>query len=318
MKLPTKNGVGASVIVLPEGAWSTVLEFLVERFPHIAADEIVARMARGDVLDARGAHVAPAHAYTPREKLYYYRDIPNEPAIPFVEEILFQDDYLVAVDKPHFMPVTPVGCYVQQSLLVRLKRKLGIENLAPMHRIDRDTAGVVLFTIQPDTRGAYQSLFESRDVEKQYQAIAPFDRELQFPLTYRSRLETAEHFMQMREVAGVPNAETSIDVMESGGSFARYRLRPRTGKKHQLRVHMAALGLPIVNDRIYPGLAEIDEDDFSAPLQLLAEQIRFIDPITERERQFVSRRKLAPLEAQRGRTPLLFSDLAVKTQTPST
>lgn len=297
MKLPTKNGVGASVIVLPQGGWPTVLDFLVERFPHIPANEIVERMEHGDVLDARGAHISPAHGYTPNEKLYYYRDIPNEPVIPFAEEILFRDDYLLAVDKPHFMPVTPVGRYVQQSLLVRLKRSLGIDTLAPMHRIDRDTAGVVLFTIQPDTRGAYQSLFESRDVEKEYQAIAPISRELKFPLTYRSRLETAAHFMQMREVAGVPNAETEIELMESSSGFARYRLRPRTGKKHQLRVHMAALGLPIVNDRIYPTLAEIDEEDFTEPLQLLAETICFVDPVTKVERRFASKRKLMPVEA---------------------
>jgi tRNA pseudouridine32 synthase / 23S rRNA pseudouridine746 synthase len=292
MKLPTKNGVGASVIVLPSGPWPTVLDFLIARFPHIPAGEIAARMARGDVLDAHGAHVAPAQAYTPREKLYYYRDIPGEPAIPFTEEILFRDEFLLAVDKPHFMPVTPVGRYVQQSLLVRLKRSLGIDTLAPMHRIDRDTAGVVLFTIQPDTRGAYQSLFESREVAKQYQAIAPAASGLHFPMTYRSRLETAEHFMQMREVAGDANAETEIDILESNGSFARYRLNPRTGKKHQLRVHMAALGMPIVNERMYPALAEIDEDDFTRPLQLLAQEISFTDPVTKEERRFVTRRAL--------------------------
>lgn len=297
MKLPTKNGVGASVIVLPSGGWPTVLDFLVERFPHIPADEIIERMARGDVLDARGAHVSPAHRYAPHEKLYYYRDIPNEPVIPFTEEILFRDDYLLAVDKPHFMPVTPVGRYVQQSLLVRLKRSLGIDTLAPMHRIDRDTAGVVLFTIQPETRGAYQSLFESRDVEKEYQAIAPMARDLKFPLTHRSRLATAAHFMQMREVEGAPNAETEIEVMESSRGFARYRLRPRTGKKHQLRVHMAALGMPIVNDRIYPKLAEIDEKDFTAPLQLLAETICFVDPVTKLERRFASRQELTSVDA---------------------
>jgi tRNA pseudouridine32 synthase / 23S rRNA pseudouridine746 synthase len=299
MKLPTKNGVGASVIVLPEqGGYATMLDFLAAKFPHVAHSEIVARMGRGDVLDSRGAEIPAGAAYTPREKLYYYRDIPNEPEIPFVEEILFQDEYLLVVDKPHFMPVTPVGRYVQQSLLVRLKRKLGIDTLAPMHRIDRDTAGVVVFTIQPALRGQYQSLFESRNVEKEYQAIAAVGRDLKFPLTYRSRLETAEHFMQMREVEGAPNAETAIDVMESSGGIARYRLRPRTGKKHQLRVHMAALGIPILNDRIYPVMCEEDaanNQDFSKPLQLLAAAIAFVDPLTGVERIFTSRRTLLAL-----------------------
>jgi tRNA pseudouridine32 synthase / 23S rRNA pseudouridine746 synthase len=290
-----KNGVGASVIVLPEGSWHTVLDFLAARFPHIARDELTSRMARGDVLDAHGAPIAPARAYTAREKLYYYRDIPDEPVIPFTEDILFQDDLLLAVDKPHFMPVTPVGRYVQQSLLVRLKRRLCIETIAPMHRIDRDTAGVVLFTLQPDTRGAYQSLFESRAVEKRYQAVARFDPALQLPLTYRSRLEAAEHFMQMREVPGTTNAETVIDVIELHGERARYRLQPQTGKKHQLRVQMAALGIPILNDRIYPTLAPIDEEDFTRPLQLLAEEIWFIDPVTQERRHFQSHRALLPL-----------------------
>jgi tRNA pseudouridine32 synthase/23S rRNA pseudouridine746 synthase len=250
------------------------------------------------VVDEEGAWISPEQPYQPHLKLFYYRSIAVEPRIPFDEVVLFQDDYLVAVDKPHFLPVTPGGRYLQETLLVRLKRKLAIDTLAPMHRIDRETAGVVLFTIQQSTRGKYQELFSQKAVTKSYQAIAKARADLEFPMTYRSRLVEADHFMRMREAEGEPNAETGIEVIESNGRHARYRLSPATGKKHQLRVHMAALGIPILNDQIYPhhlSREQIEQDDYRRPLQLLAERISFIDPVTGQERQFNSQRQLAPL-----------------------
>jgi tRNA pseudouridine32 synthase/23S rRNA pseudouridine746 synthase len=255
-------------------------------------------MSRGDVLDAAGGFVLPGHAYQPHVKLYYYRNIEIETRIPFDEVVLFADDYLVVVDKPHFLPVTPGGRYLQETLLVRLKRKLGLDTLAPMHRIDRETAGLVLFTRQPHTRGLYQALFSQREVIKRYQATAPHRADLRWPMVYRSRLTGAEHFMRMREIEGEPNAETGIELMEVRGERARYRLSPVTGKRHQLRVQMAALGMPILNDQIYPehqSKAQIETDDFSKPLQLLAEHIAFRDPVTGQERQFQSQRSLAAL-----------------------
>ncbi len=299
--LPTKNGVGPSTISLPRGPWVLVIDFLAERFPHIAQDELAARMTRGDVLDHRGVKITPDHAYQAYERLYYYRDIPVEPRIPFDEIILFQDEHIVVVDKPHFLPVSPVGRYVQETVLVRLKRRLGIDSLAPMHRIDRETAGLVLFTIQADTRGKYQRLFEHREVHKTYQAIAPSLSNLQWPITYSSRIVESEAFMQMCEVdveSGHPaNAETNIEVLETKGQLARYQLTPLTGKKHQLRVQMAALGAPILNDRIYPiHQRESDLDDklekYQRPLQLLASQISFRDPMTGEARYFKSQRRL--------------------------
>ena len=297
--LPTKNGVGPSCIVLPPGPWPRVIDFLAERFDTIPRIEIEARMLRGDVLDVLGAHISPEHPYQPHLKLYYYRSIETEARIPFEEVVLFQDDYLIAVDKPHYLPVTPGGRYLQETLLVRLKRKLGIDALAPVHRIDRETAGVVLFTLQPDTRGQYQALFSERVVEKRYQAIARWRADLHLPMIYRSRLVEADHFMRMREQDGETNAETRIELLEvqenGKGPLARYRLRPVTGKKHQLRVHMASLGIPILNDQIYPAhltKAQIEEDDFSKPLQLLAEYIAFRDPVTGQDRRFQSMRSL--------------------------
>jgi tRNA pseudouridine32 synthase/23S rRNA pseudouridine746 synthase len=270
------------------------MDFLCAHFPAIPRDEWLARMQRGDVIAANGQLLNLASPYQPHSKIYYYRSLPAEPRIPFDEVVLYQDDYLIAVDKPHFLPVTPAGRYLQETLLVRLKRSLGIDTLAPMHRIDRETAGLVLFTIQPHTRNLYQTLFRERSVSKEYQAIAPLRNDLLLPTTYRSRLVESDAFMKMCEVAGEPNAETDISLLETQGERGRYLLQPVSGQKHQLRAHMAALGIPIVNDRIYPHLYpdEGAAQDYSQPLQLLAKSVRFTDPISGKEHQFDSQLQL--------------------------
>ncbi len=287
------DGVGRSCVALPPGPWATLIEFLVERFPRIAREEWLARMQRGEVTDAQGAAVAPDAPFTAHTKLYYYRSLPPEPRIPFAEEVLYQDDLIVVADKPHFLPVTPTGRYLQETLLVRLKRKLGIDTLAPVHRIDRETAGLVLFTVQPETRGRYQALFRDRLVAKRYEAIAPHRLDQPWPLIRSTRLEGGDSFMTMQEVPGEPNTETHIELIESWGGLARYGLRPLSGKRHQLRVHMAALGLPIVNDLIYPTLQpDTLTPDYSRPLQLLARTLEFTDPVSGESRRFESRHRL--------------------------
>jgi tRNA pseudouridine32 synthase / 23S rRNA pseudouridine746 synthase len=294
-------GVGRSCVALPEGPWATQLEFLVQRFPRIAREEWLLRLQRGDVTDAQGGRVAPDAPFTPHTKLFYYRRLPTETRIPFDETVLYQDDLIVVADKPHFLPVTPTGRYLQETLLVRLRRKLGIDTLAPVHRIDRETAGLVLFTIQPHTRGRYQVLFRERAVEKRYEAIAPLKAGL--PLIHASRLEEGDSFMTMREVPGEPNAETRIELLETLGGVGRYELRPLTGKRHQLRVHMAALGVPILNDLIYPVLQpDTLEPDYSQPLQLLARSLAFTDPVSGESRRFESRHRLAHADGT-GRLP---------------
>ncbi len=291
--LPTRDGVGPSCIALPAGAWHTVADFLVQQFPAIPQAEWLQRMQRGDVLDAQGLQIGPDAPYRPQHKIYYYRSVVQEPRVPFEETVLYQDDYLLVADKPHFLPVVPSGRYLHETLLVRLKRKLGIEALAPVHRIDRDTAGLVLFTVQPRVRGIYQALFRERRVAKCYHAIAPWRADLVLPQVYRSRLVAAASFMQMCEARGEPNAETEIGLLERRGALARYELRPSTGQRHQLRVHMAALGIPIVNDAIYPHhLPEQAEPDYRNPLQLLAKSISFVDPLSGQPRQFESLRTL--------------------------
>jgi len=294
---PTKNGVSPSCVVLPEGAWSNIVDFLSQRFPRIPQTEWLARILRGDVLDAHGAAFTPDSAYQSHQRIYYYRDLPPEMPIPFDESVLYQDDWIVVADKPHFLPVIPSGRFLQETLLVRLKRKLGIDTLSPAHRIDQDTAGLVLFTIQPQTRNAYQSLFRERTVNKRYEAIAPLRPELALPMVVQNRVIEGPSFMQMRVTEGESNTETRIDLLEIHGRLARYALQPITGQKHQLRVQMATLGIPIVNDRIYPyltpELAAGETPDYSKPLQLLAKSISFTDPITGQPRQFESHQCLS-------------------------
>jgi tRNA pseudouridine32 synthase/23S rRNA pseudouridine746 synthase len=271
------------------------LEFLTHRFTTVPRDEWLERLARQEVLTAQGAVVTVATLYQPHIKVHYYRHLPIEPHIPFAESVLYQDEHIVVADKPHFLAVMPAGRYVQETLLVRLKQSLGIDTLVPIHRIDRDTAGLVLFSVQAATRDSYVALFRQRAVTKTYEAIAPLRIDLKLPMRYRSRLVRGDSFMQMREVDGAPNTETNIEILAVNNGLARYRLSPVTGKKHQLRAHMAALGLAIVNDRIYPELAAhtVDnEADFSKPLQLLAKSLCFIDPLSGQQRQFDSRQQL--------------------------
>jgi len=295
--LPTRDGVSPSCVALPSGPWPTVLAFMAQRIPAVSEQDWAQRMARGEVVDERGQPIAPDAPYRPQSKAYYWRSLPFEHTIPFEETVVFQDEYLVVADKPHFLPVTPKGRYLQETLLVRLKRKLGIDTLVPMHRIDRETAGLVAFTIQPHTRNAYQGLFRDKTVSKVYEAIAPWRADLILPQVRRSRLAESDRFMAMHEVPGEPNAETLVELIEGQGAWGHYRLSPVTGQKHQLRAHLCAMGIPILHDQIYPELqpalpAEM-APDFSRPMQLLAKQLCFTDPITGQKRVFESPRSLS-------------------------
>ena len=294
---PNRNGVGASCVVLPPGPWPRVLDFLVQRFPGVRADAWLQRLQGGDVLDDQGALVPPDAHYRAGQRLYYFRTVQAEPPIPFEATVLWQDAHLLVVDKPHFLPVLPSGKYLQETVLVRLKRALGLADLSPIHRIDRDTAGLVLFSTQTATRGAYQSLFRQRAVDKTYEAIAPWNPDLPWPVRRESRIAPAAHFMQQTEVDGQPNALTHITPLEVHGTLARYALKPVTGHRHQLRVHMAALGLPLVGDGIYPVLTPEGSADYNNPLQLLARSIAFTDPLSGQPRRFESQRALRPLAA---------------------
>ena len=291
-----RDGVGPSCVSLPAGPWPTMLDFLVRRFPGIAAEVWQQRLLQGDVVDEQGAQVTPERAYQPDLHLYYYRSVPDEAPIPFEEAVLFQDEHLVVADKPHFLPVTPSGGYLQQTLLVRLKRRLGLADLVPLHRIDRDTAGLVLFSVQPATRGIYQGLFRQHTMRKTYQATARWDPTLPWPLRRETRIGDSAHFMQQQELPGPPNSVTLIQPQAVHGSLAQYQLQPITGHRHQLRVHMNALGLPILGDGIYPTLTPEGHTNPALPLQLLAQALEFTDPLTGLVRRFESVRRLLALE----------------------
>ncbi|MCU7650015.1 MULTISPECIES: pseudouridine synthase [Pseudomonas] len=278
----------ASTLYLPPGPWATVLDCLCDHFKAISREQWLDRFARGRVLDGQGQPIAVELAYREGLLIHYFREVPNEKVIPVQETVLYADEHLVVADKPHFLPVTPAGEYVEQTLLRRLIRRFDNPHLVPLHRIDRHTAGLVLFSANPGSRSAYQALFPTRQIEKRYEAIAGALPELVFPLLHKSRLVDGEPFFRMQEVPGVSNTETLVEVREKHGDLWRYGLYPVTGKKHQLRVHMSALGAAICNDPFYPQVLKDAEDDPAKPLKLLAQGLRFIDPLTGQEREFES------------------------------
>ena len=295
MRIPTRNGVGPSRVSLPTGPWPTVLDFLLERMPEISRDEWLHRFKHGLVLNEEAQPVAATQTYTPHTKLYYYRHIANEPVLPDKASIVFEDDHLLVADKPHFMPVTPAGRYVQQSLLVQLKNITGNDDLVPLHRIDRETAGLVMFGKRLQDRDAYHALFRDKEMHKVYEAVAAYNPALELPRVHISRLQPDELFFRTQEVEGEPNSETRIRLLKVEGTRALYELEPISGKRHQLRVHMVALGLPLEGDQFYPTVLRGPdaEEDFSHPLQLLAKRVAFTDPVTGKQREFHSAMRLS-------------------------
>ena len=284
--LPLHEGVAASAVFCPPGPWPTLTAFLNERLPRV--DDWAERLARGDVVDDDGQPL-PDAPYRGNRRVYYWRQLPTEPDVPGEVRIVFQDAHLLVADKPHFLPVTPSGLYARQTLMARLRHATGLADLIPIHRLDRETAGLVVFSVRPQDRDAYHQLFRERVVEKVYDAIAPAG-DGPWPRVVRHRLvePPGDDFMQMQVVDGEPNAETRIDLVEHlPGGLARYELRPHTGQRHQLRAQMNALGLPLVGDRIYPVLQPHENPPrFDAPLQLVAREISFTDPVTGQSRSF--------------------------------
>ena len=292
--LPVRDGVSPSYLWLTETRAGGMLRFLAERYPDVTPESWAARLARGEIVDAKGEPLRADSPVRQGMRIWYYRELEHpETPVPFEEQVIHLDEHLLVADKPHFLPTIPTGRFLKETLLVRLKRRYGLPHLVPIHRLDRETAGVVIFSHNPATRGAYQSMFQKRVVTKTYEALAGVIEGRDFPITYRSRmLDGAEQFFVSEEVEGEPNSETLIELIERRGDVARYRLHPHTGRKHQLRLHMAALGAPILNDAFYPVALPCKGDDFSAPLQLLARTIGFPDPLSGEERSFASARTL--------------------------
>lgn len=284
-----------SVVTLPEAEkpYPSIVEFLFKKFPAISRNRWAERILQGKVLDDLGRPITADTKYSPSQRIFYFREIENEPVIPFAEQVLFQNDEILAACKPHFLPVIPGGRYVEECLLNRLRTRTGIAELAPLHRLDRETAGIVIFSVNPKTRGLYHELFMHGKVEKTYHALAEVNQPPQEnQWTVENRIVRGEPRFKMKTVPGVANACSRIRLVEVKGNRGLFHLQPLTGKTHQLRLHMSGLGFRIINDRVYPDLQPETDDDFNQPLQLLAKQVRFHDPVSGHDREFRSEREL--------------------------
>lgn len=287
------NAGFAAKVTMPrtERPHETVLAFLKQRFPKIPPQVWERRVAEGKVLSDDGTPITPGTPYAPQKRVFYFREIENEPVIPFTEEILFQNAELLVACKPHFLPVTPGGAYLEQSLLHRVRRRTGIDHIVPLHRIDRETAGLVLFSVNPATRGLYGGLFRQGRIEKSYLALSegkvPGEK-----WQVENRLVPGDPWYTMTVAPGEANARSQITRIGERGDVSLFSLVPHTGKTHQLRVHMMSLGMPIMHDRLYPQLRPRQCDDFEKPLQLLAHTLRFKDPVTGKLMEFRSKREL--------------------------
>ena len=301
--LPQRQGLGAAWIRTPDNdpnalpTWATMRDFLVDRLPAVVP--VGDRLAGGEFVDQSGRPWTGDEPYRPNTFIWFHRHLAPEPVVPFAIEVLEADARIVVVDKPHFLATTPRGAHILETVLVRLRDSLDLPELTPAHRLDRLTAGVLVLTTRREHRGAYAGLFRARSVHKTYEALAPFDPTLEFPRRVTDRIEKRRGSLQAEVVVGEPNAETLVELVETRGQFARYRLTPVTGKTHQLRVHMAGLGLPILGDPLYPTVLDDAPDDFTAPLQLVARRLRFTDPIDETPRDYTSRYELEWPEAAR-------------------
>ncbi|MGW0205138.1 RluA family pseudouridine synthase [Streptomyces sp. NPDC003233] len=300
--LPQRDGVDPVRVRLPYGGtWATVREHLVERLTGAGPGMIESMFDSGLIVGADGRAVAPDAPYEPGMFVWFHRELSAEVQVPFPVHVLHRDEHIVVADKPHFLATTPRGSHVAETALARLRCELDIPTLTAAHRLDRLTAGLVLFTVRPEERGAYQTLFRDRRVRKEYEAVAPYDPALALPRTVRSRIVKERGVLAAREVEGEPNAETRIEAAGHRGGLARYRLVPATGQTHQLRVHLNALGVPILGDPLYPEVtAPVPAGDFRRPLQLLARRLEFTDPVTGAEHTFVSGRVLQAWESYDG------------------
>lgn len=294
LRPPMRNGVSASRILLPQSkAYCSIFEFLCAQFQHISPQEWQQRFSDQLILDQNLNYIDINTPYQANQSIFYYRFLAHEVHVPHQHHIIFENNDIIVVDKPHFLTTSPSGRYLQETLLVRLKHQTQNEDLSPIHRLDRETAGLIMFSKRPESRAIYQQLFANRQITKYYHAIADYNPALIMPQTVICHLKKSQPFYTMcidHHLAA--NSETEIDILKHTEKYAKYLLKPKTGKQHQLRVHLNHLGIPIHHDSFYPCIAHKREDDFSKPLQLLAYMLAFIDPMTRQKMQFFSHQEL--------------------------
>ena len=292
--LTTKQGVNPSCLYLNKGNWKTIFEYFCSSFPHISHEESLSRFDQGEVRFENGCVISPDTPFKPNVKIFYYRELPSEIEVPFKEKVIFENERFIIVDKPHFLPVAPSGEYLHETLIVRLRNKFKLDELELCHRLDRETAGLVLVTKKQNYRAMYHQLFSERKITKIYHAVSKLPTEcMKFPIVKKSYLEKSTPFFLMQERLSCEYShsglsESKIEFLKAESEQALYKLTPKTGKKHQLRVHMASIGLPIKNDTFYPKLLKRRSEDFSKPLQLLAKSLHFKDPYNGKNYNFYS------------------------------
>ena len=327
--LPPREGISATALRAPGGRAThaknhlpvpdSIGEWLESEFPEASPAARRSLLTEGDMRDEAGRAVAWDDAVIPGGFYFFHRPVPAEERIPFEVGIVFEDEDLLVVDKPHFLASTPNGRFVRECVVTRLRVDLDLPDLVAIHRLDRITAGLLILSKRPETRGRYQRLFQDRLVTKTYRALAPAPPEgLELPLVRQSRLVKPDGGRQVLEVDGEANATSRIRLIrtitppersvvsagpprrgtEAGdrqvreAGVAEYELEPITGRTHQLRVNMNALGLPILGDPVYPVDLAPDPYDFSSPLQLVAAEVAFADPQTGRPRRFTTQLSL--------------------------
>ena len=295
--LPQRHGLDAAWLCTPSRVrgvpdkWNTMGAWLRSRLPPEAEPELLLR--EGRIVYQDGAILRAEDPYRQHVFVWFHRELRDEPEVPGELRVLHRDERLVVVDKPPFLSTIPRGRHIRQSAVVKLRELLALPKLTPAHRLDRVTSGLLVLTTEQRWRGPYQTLFQERAVEKVYRAVAHLRSDLELPTVVENHIRK-EHGVMQAEVAPdlVPNARTLIDLeTDLGNDFGIYRLSPTTGRTHQLRLHLNGLGIPIVGDPLYPAPTETDIDDFSSPLQLLACELEFIDPVDGLPRRFHSARQ---------------------------
>ncbi len=266
-------------------------EWLTSRLPeHVDVADMLERQC---FVDESGRAVRAEDPWVPHRFVWFHRDLRDEPEVTAPIHVVHRDERLVVVDKPPFLSSIPRGRHVMQSVVVRLRAELDLPELSPLHRLDRVTSGLLMLATEARWRGPYQTMFEHRAVHKTYWALAPLRDDLTLPVVVRNHLRKERGSWQASVVPNAPvNAETLIELESEVDGLGVYRLTPRTGRTHQLRVHLNGLGIPIVDDPLYPVVREVAIDDFSTPLQLLAGELAFTDPLNATPREFRSIRHI--------------------------